>query len=133
MVTSEWYGDHPFYLVLSFPDENKIIDLDEGQWSTTYADYLRRPGNWILVHKASGAEVLGIIVRDGDQPYYTARHIGVMGSAGSNEITAYGIGKKRPDGFVERLWLLPTGMVVTGDDVEEIGVRLIHLLGPRPT
>lgn len=128
---TSWHGNHPFYLLLSFLDENVVIDLDEGQWATTHAEHLRRPGNWLLVHKASGIEALGIVVAEGDQPYYTARHIGVMGSAGSNEIVCYGIGKKRPDGFVERLWLMPSGMVCTGDDVEDIGVRLVHRLGPR--
>ena len=130
MVT-EWQGDNPFYLVISMPDQNVAIDLDQPGWVAENSKFFREPGMWFLVHKITNAQILGIIVRDGDQPYYTARHIGVMGSAGSNQVTAYGIGKKRPDGFVERLWLMPNGTVYSGDDVDDIGVRLVHLLGPK--
>lgn len=132
MVTNTgWMGSNPFYLVISLPDMNVGIDLDESQWATKYADYLRVPSNWLLIHKASGAEVLGMIVRDGDQPYYTARHIGVVGGTGGNEVIAYGIGKKHPDGSTERMWVMPNGMVCLGDDAEDIGIRMVHSLGPK--
>lgn len=131
MVTT-WQGENPFYLLISMSDENIGIDLDQPGWITEYAKYLRLPSTWLLVHKDSGAQILAVVVNDGDQPYYTARHIGVIGSGGSNRITAYGIGKKRrSDGMVERLWLLPNGTVCTGEDVEDIGVRMVHQLGPR--
>jgi len=76
--------------------------------------------------------VLVVQVHPGDQPYYTARHVGVTGSAGGNEITAYGIGKKAADGTMTRLWLLPGFMVCGGDDVDDLGVRMVKALGPRP-
>lgn len=125
-----WYGELPFYLALVFDDEVVTIDLEQPQWIATYADYMRKPGVWILRHK-SGIDILAVVVHDGDQPYYTARHVGVMGNAGSNEVVAHGIGKKRADGVVERLWLLPNGVVCAGDDVGDLGIRLVHQLGPR--
>ncbi len=130
-TSNGWQGPTPFYLVLSFPDENVGIDLDERAWATTYAEYMRRPGQWILVHKDSGRQMLALIVYEGDQPYYTARHVGIAGGGGGNEITAYGLGKKHPDGSVERMWLMPNGMVCLGDDVDDIGVLMVKQLGPR--
>lgn len=127
---SDWHGDHPLYLALIYEDEIVNIDLDEPGWMTTHADNMRRPGTWVLRHK-SGVDLMAMIVIEGEQPYYTARHVGVVGNAGSNEVTAYGIGKKRLDGHVDRLWLLPNGVVCAGDDVSVLGVRLVHLLGPR--
>lgn len=129
---SGWMGDNPFYLVLSFPDENVGIDLDEPQWHAKYEDCMRRPGLWTLVHKDTGAKVLAVRVNPGDQPYYTARHIGVVGSGGGNEITSYGIGKKCADGSTVRLWLLPDGTVCGGDDVDVLGRDIVIDLGPRP-
>jgi hypothetical protein len=121
----EWAGTNPFYLLI-WPQDSEtvsVIDLDEDQWATTYHDLLRLPGRWYLIHKKSMQPALQILVRQGDQPYYTARHFGVVGAP--VEVVAYGIGKKRADGFVERLWLLPTGTVCVGDDVDEIGPDLL--------
>lgn len=128
---SGWIGDIPFYLVLQFPDENVGIDLDEFQWYAKNEQYMRLPGTWILAHKRSGRPVLRVIVNDGDQPYYTARHIGILGSGGGNEITCYGIGKKRADGVTERLWVMPDGSICGGEDVEDLGVAMLYELGPR--
>lgn len=126
-----WLGSNPFYLLLAFPDENVGIDLDEPAWAAKYAEHMRRPGQWLLIHKQTGTQVLGLLVTEGDQPYYTARHIGIAGGGGGNEITAYGLGKKHPDGSVERMWLMPNGMVCLGDDVDDIGVLMVKQLGPR--
>jgi hypothetical protein len=77
------------------------------------------------------ATVLIVNIDPGDTPYYAARHVGVTGSAGSNEIIAYGIGKTAIDGTMTKLWILPTGVVCGGDDVDTLGVRLIKVMGPR--
>jgi hypothetical protein len=127
-----YLGPNPFYLLIALEGENVGIDLDESGWTTAYADKLRLPGQWILVHKASGHQSLVVKVDEGDQPYYTARHVGIAGSSGSNEVTAYGIGKKRPDGVTERLWVLPGGTVCGGDDVDALGVLMVKRMGPKP-
>lgn len=126
-----WKGPTPFYLIISTIDENVGIDLDETGWMTTYAPFLRMPGQWVLVHKPTGHQALIVRVEEGDQPYYTARHVGVTGSGGGNEITAYGIGKKCVDGHVERLWVLPNGTVCGGEDVDQLGILMVKRLGPR--
>lgn len=127
-----WMGTNPFYLMIALEDENVGIDLDQTGWATTFADKLRLPGQWILIHKESGHQALIVKVNEGDQGYYTARHVGIAGSAGSNEVTAYGIGKKCADGHVERLWILPGGTVCAGDDVDQLGVMMVQRMGPRP-
>lgn len=126
-----WKGSNPYYLVIATQDENIGIDLDESGWMATYAFAMRVPGQWILIHKVTGHQSLIVKVEEGDQPYYTARHVGITGGGGSNEITAYGIGKKCPDGHVERLWVLPNGTVCGGDDVDSLGLLMVKRLGPR--
>lgn len=126
-----WQGPNPFYLMIVLTDENVGIDLDQPDWMATYAQYMRLAGQWVLVNKASGQQTLIVKVDEGDQPYYTARHVGIAGSGGSNEVIAYGIGKKRSDGCVERLWALPGGSVCGGDDVNSLGIIMIKRMGPR--
>lgn len=130
-LKSTWYGDHPFCLAIDDGTQTLLIDLDEGQWATTYADWLRRSGWWYLVAKAEGVPVLMVHIRDGEQPYYTARHVGVAGSGGSNEVISFGIGKKQADGSMVRLWCLPNGTICGGDDVDEISISILHMMGPR--
>lgn len=126
-----WHGPNPYYLIIATQDENVGVDLDESGWMTKYAFALRLAGQWILVHKETGHQSLIVKVSDGEQPYYTARHVGITGGGGSNEITAYGIGKKCVDGHVERLWVLPGGTVCGGDDVDQLGILMVKRLGPR--
>lgn len=126
-----WQGPNPYYLMIVTVNENVGIDLDQSGWMSAYAPYMRVPGQWVLINKASGHQTLIVKVEEGDQPYYTARHVGVAGSGGSNEIIAYGIGKKRIDGCVERLWALPGGTVCGGDDVDSLGIIMIKRMGPR--
>lgn len=127
----EWQGPNPYYLGIGTDDAGVVIDLDESGWATTYSEWLRRPSLWALMEKASQQPVLTLVVRDGEQPYYTARHVGMVGSNGSNEVICYGIGKKRVDGVVERLWVMPNGVVCGGDDVDDIAIRFVRALGPR--
>ena len=128
---NEWADDNPYYLAIADDKGGVQIDLGESGWATTYAEWLRRPAYWFLIAKGSTQVVLTVVVNEGDQPYYTARHVGVTGSAGSNEVIAYGIGKKRPDGHVDRLWVMPNGVVCGGDDVDPLGVKMVRSLGPR--
>jgi hypothetical protein len=67
------------------------------------------------------------VVHEGEQPYYTARHIGFATDNGSSEITAYGLGKKLLDDTVMRIWLLPDGTICGGDDLDDIGLALAHM------
>jgi hypothetical protein len=122
----------PFDLLL-VDDEQRtcFVDVEEHQWHETHADWMRRPGWWLLRHKGSSAVALTVRVNEGDQPYYTARHIGIAGSGGSNEVIAYGIGKKAHDGTMLRLWVMPDGAVVGGDDVDQLGILLVRAKGPR--
>lgn len=122
----------PFDLML-VDDQQKVqfIDVEEHQWATTYADWMRRPGYWLLRHKETSRIMLAVRVNPGDQPYYTARHVGVTGSGGSNEVTCYGIGKKCADDTMVRLWIMPDGAVVGGDDVDDLGVLMVKAMGPR--
>jgi hypothetical protein len=44
---------------------------------------------------------------------------------------AYGIGKKRLDGHVDRIWVLPNGVICTGDDVEPLVLAFIRAGGAQ--
>lgn len=129
-----WVGPNPYYLMIvthDGNDESVTIDLDQAGWAATHAEWMRRPAVWFLLPKGEDRPALTVWVHEGDQPYYTARHVGVTGSGGGNEITAYGIGKKRPDGEMVRLWVMPNGMVCGGDDVSDFGIRMVKALGPK--
>lgn len=130
-MTTEWAGSNPFFLLIAAPDAHVTVDLDEYQWATTYADWMRRPANWHLCLKDSNRVILSVKVYEGDQPYYAARHVGATGSGGSNEVTCYGIGKKQANGEMVRLWLMPNGVVVGGDDVDPFGIDIVYSQGPR--
>jgi hypothetical protein len=131
MVT-QWSDDNPYYLAI-FEDsgDGLVIDLGERGWMTKFADWVDREGVFSLMRKSDHATVLMVEIGPGDIPYYAARHVGVTGSAGGNEIVAYGIGKTAIDGTMTKLWVMPTGMVCGGDDVDTLGVRLIKVMGPR--
>jgi hypothetical protein len=128
-----WAGDNPFFLVIN-TDPGRvmhIIDLDESGWMSEQPGLLREEGEWLLVAKGpDGLEgstpVLAIRVLPGEQPYCIRRHIGSATSG--KEITVPGIGKKRTDGHVDRLWLLPNGIVCSGDDVDIIGANILRSL-----
>lgn len=120
-----WKGDLPVFLIIEPADGvggNVGIDLDT-PWMTEHAAHLRRPGTWWLVAKMTGRPMLSVVVHEGDQPYYTKRHVGDLMSG--REVEALGIGKKRADGIVERLWILPNGVVCGGDDVDHLAARML--------
>lgn len=125
----EWQGTNPFYLVIQTADEgNVVIDLDEPGWLTKHSQLLRKTGAWMLNHKTVLQTVAIILVHEGEQPYYTARHIGIA-FGGSGETIAYGIGKKRLDGHVDRIWVLPNGVICAGDDVEPMALAFLRAGG----
>ena len=119
-----FHGDSPFFLVLELGERKVGIDLDEGMWTEKYAEHLREPGSWWLVHKQSQRAMMGLIVDPGDQPYFVKRHVGNLMS--SAEVVAYGLGKKRANGEMVRIWLLPNGMICGGDDVDIIASRMVN-------
>lgn len=97
----------------------------------TYKDWLALPGVWALIWKdATSHAPLIMIVGPGDKPFYSAQHIGLTGSGGSNEIIAYGIGKVDPAGVRTSLWSLPGGLTCAGDDVFQFGTQMVRAMGP---
>jgi hypothetical protein len=127
-----WLGANPYYLMIILPPNDERpdqsvaeIDLDQRGWTTQYADFLRAVGQWYLVRKSGSIVVATMLVQFGEQPYYVGRHIGFAGGQGGETI-AYGIGKKRLDGHVDRIWVMANGCVTLGDDVESISIDLLR-------
>ena len=128
-------GPLPFFLLITRPNGESVeIDLEENQWMKTYAEWMRGASRWYLTTKPTPqvpAHVwLAVNVRDGDQPYYTARHIvRIKGRNAGAQITAYGIGAKRIEGHTDRLWIMPNGIVCGGEDADAFGDAVIDSLG----
>jgi len=125
-----WLDANPFYLVIVLEDGRNVEqDLGERGWIAKLSDagFMRLPGTWYLVRKAGGVIVMMMLVHEGEQPYYVARHVGVIGVSGSEgvETIIYGIGKKRLDGHVDRMWIMSNGCYLTGDDGEFAAIRLL--------
>jgi hypothetical protein len=118
-----WGGETPFFLILELADGQIGVDLDS-PWTIEHAEHLRKPGTWWLVEKESRRAVLGVIVDEGDQPYFTKHHVGNL--MAQRELVAYGLGKKCADGTMVRNWLLPNGIVCGGDDVDVIASRMLN-------
>lgn len=122
---------NPFALVIADGSGSTWIDLDQPGWMKVHAELMRAPGQWSLIEKPTARVVLTMLVASGEQPYYTARHVGLIGSGGSNEVVAHGIGKKRLDGHVDRMWILPNGIICAGDDLEPLAIQMVKAAGPR--
>ena len=125
---ARWRDEHPFYLMIVLDDGRYVEqDLAEPGWIAKLgeAGFMRQPGRWYLVRKAGGTIALMLLVHDGEQPYYVARHVGFTNTGGGFETTVYGIGKKRLDGHVDRLWLMSNGCVVAGDDIDPVALDLL--------
>ena len=123
-----WYGENPYYLLIvgkEYDKQHATIDLDESQWATIYADYMRIPGMWHLVRKIDQGVALSVWVLNGEQPYYVSRVFG-SNKTGDRVVRAYGIGKKQSDGSMVRLWVLENGLVCGGDDVDEFGPEILQ-------
>jgi len=134
----EWAQENPFYLLIVDSESNVEIDLDEPNWMSKYRDlagkdWLRIPSKWYLCLRSDKTVKLAMVVHEGDQPYYTARHIGIASIVQNSETIAYGIGKKKANGETHRLWfMLSGGYVVCDEDCDILGVDLIHMLNPPP-
>lgn len=120
---------NPYALIIADGQGSTWIDLDQPGWLDRHRGLLRRPGQWSLLERTSARPVLTMLVNEGDQPYYAARHIGAIGAGGSNEVVAYGIGKKTPVG-TDRLWILPNGSICLGLDVEPLAIQMLKVAGP---
>jgi hypothetical protein len=124
-----WLDANPYYLMIVLADERYAeIDLGERGWLIRYADFLRGSGIWYLVRKTGQAIVAMVQINEGDQPYYVAKHVGftsVGGNGPAGETIVYGIGKKRPDGQTDRLWVLSNGAYTVGDDIEQVAIGLL--------
>ena len=126
-IEAGYSGESPFFLILELDEKpasgNVGIDLDT-PWFTTHAEHLRKPATWWLVHKQTRQPVMGLIVHEGDQPYFTKHHVGNL--MAHRELIAYGMGKKCADGTMVRNWILPNGIVCGGDDVDIIASRMLE-------
>ena len=126
-----WLGPNPYYLLIVLDSSRHAeIDLDQHQWMQFFANYLRAPGQWYLVRKTDRVILATMLVYEGEQPYYVARHVGFTSVSGNpegpkGETINYGIGKKRLDGHVDRIWIMANGCVTLGDDVEPISLALL--------
>jgi hypothetical protein len=127
-------GPNPFFLFIVRPNAESVqIDLDEPGWMTTYATWMRGRSRWYLMTKSTptvpSRPWLGVDVMEDDQPYYTARHIvRVKGVNAGAQITAYGLGAKRAAGHTDRMWILPNGLICSGEDVDTLGDAVIDSL-----
>lgn len=132
----EWQGDRPYFLLIrQYIDDmpsSTVVDLDESTWMETYAHLMRVPGVWMLCDKERSQQtgvpvpIFIIQVEEGEQPYFVLKHVklGLLGGGDQAETLCWGIGKKRRDGFVDRLWLLPNGSVTVGEDVYWVADRM---------
>lgn len=124
-----WWDGNPYYLLIALNDDRFAeIDLGQPGWATTYADFMRAPGKWHLVQKTSQLVSGIVLVSEGDQPYYTAHHVGFTSAiegGPKGETIVYGIGKKRRDGQVDRLWFFSNGAVGLGEDVDPLGAEML--------
>jgi len=150
-MAHQFHGDNPYVLIVIASDP-VLIDLDEPGWATRYSDLMRKPSRWILARK-DNTPVLTMLVHDGEQPFYASRVFGkanlpppdALGLTQEQtleiwhqaSIHAYSIGKKRRDGYTDRLWVLPNGVICLDPDIDALGAELadntLHaLLGSHP-
>ena len=137
MSESEWKGDHPFHLMVRHKQYDgkmvaTIIDLDEGGWVDKHAALTKLPGRWYLVNKATRIMPIAMSIEEGDVAAYKARHVGVGSMTPDkiiqNEVVAYGLIRKHPDGIEESIWHFVQGLTVMGDDVNAIGMELLKVV-----
>jgi hypothetical protein len=124
-----WAGNQPVFLVFEPADQeggNIGIDLDVDGWIAGNRATFRRPGIWFLMSKATSQPMLAMPTAQGDQFFYHRHHVGIIGSTISPTVESHVIGKKR-GARVTRLWLMPNGMVMTGEeaDVDPIASRML--------
>lgn len=130
-VPSDWAGDQPVFLIFEPADGmggNVGIDLDVAGWIEGNRDTFRRPGIWFLMNKQSGEPLLCLTTGEGDQFFYHRHHTGIIGSAASASVVSHVIGRKHGR-KVTRLWLMPNGMVMTGEEaeVDPVATRMVGM------
>jgi len=126
-----WAGDQPVFLIHEPADGvggNIGIDIDVDGWIEGNRDTFRRPGIWFLMDKENGEPKLCLSTIEGDQFFYHRHHVGIIGSAATASVAVHVIGRKRGD-EVTRLWLMPNGMVMTGEegDVDPVATRMVGM------
>ncbi len=137
-----WEGETPYFLVINTGptvgaiEQSFIVDLDHRGWHEEAGSLMRDEAEWLLVAKRdhvalAGNAVIALRVLPGEQPYYTKKIVGIA-YGGSGELWLYGIGKKRLDGHVDRLWILPNGIIVPGDDGELFADRILRAMSTPP-
>lgn len=124
---SDWAGESPIYLVIApdDPDAGNIgIDVDAGGWISENQALFRTPSTWFLMSKVTSTPLFAVVIEDGDQAFFVKHHVGNL-MAGI-QMTSYGLGKKKADGSVTKLWLLPNGWVCgSEEDVDVIMGRML--------
>ena len=123
-----WQGTSPYFVLVLRDGEPHIIDVDERGWVQRHAELLRCISTWHLCSKEPQGIVFSIVIGEGEQAYYRARHFkrDLLHSGETQaHITAYGIGKRRRDGHTDSLWIFPTGQICAGDDVNIFGQAIL--------
>lgn len=124
----EWQGDIPVFVLIVREGQLIIWDPDEKDWIANHQDLMRSAATWHLVTKDPQEIVLSLVVKEGDRPYYKARHFKRGLEDDAPHVAAYGIGKKRIDGHVDQLWYFLDGQICGGDDVNVFGnVKLMQM------
>jgi len=137
-VADVWKGDNPFYLMIRHPQlsdgkiVNTIIDLDEEDWKDRNREIIGLPGKWFIVNKVDGVTPIAMLVKDGEIPFYRARHVGVGAGTEDNtvtaEVVAYGLGKELEFGHEHILWhFYPANVTVSNEDVNAIGIEVLKI------
>jgi len=122
----QWEGDSPVFLLIIKDDHQIVIDVDESQWIAKHPEIFEPESTWHMFRKPPQPglppeHMVGVVVHAGETPYYMARHIGQLVLSADNEdnsraeITAYGIGCARTNGFTDRFWMFPNGQVCIGE------------------
>ena len=139
-MTHQFHGDNPYVLIV-IASEPVLIDLDEPGWASRYSDLMRKPGRWILARKDE-VPILTMVVAEGEQPHYFSRLFGsaslpppdalglsqeqALDIKARAEVRAFCLGKKRRDGYVDRLWVLPNGVICLDNDVDLIANEMAN-------
>lgn len=137
-MEDEWRGDNPFYLLIRHPQPSDgkmvqtVIDLDDIGWQERNAEIIGLPGRWYLVRKHDRAMPVAMVVKEGERPYYKARHVGMGAGTPDNtvqaEVIAYGLGKQKEDDTHDQIWhFFPGDVTCAGDDVNPIGTEVLKM------
>ena len=129
-LPEKWHGKNQYFLmfltaVKAEQPTIEIIDLDRSGWKKDQGWIFRAVGELYLVRKEKQAVVFSVHLNPGDQGFYAAHHVGMASGVGvtQNEVVVYGIGKKRANGNMDNLWIMPWGQVCSGIDHDYFGLE----------